>query len=78
MSDTTYTWYQSGNYAKFRVQNSIYGLFVSYDDEGTQLVTALTEEICLYMTPFHQKCNAPDYDGSHDIATHNADRVVDL
>ena len=74
----TYTWHQTGNYAKFRIEASRYGLFVSYDEEGTQLVTALTEEVCLRVTPFHQECNAPDYDGRHDLSTHAAGKVVDL
>ena len=78
MSDTNYTWHQTGNFAKFRIQESKYGLFISIQEDGTQLLTALTHEVCLRMTPFHQECNAPDYDGRYDLSTHAANKVVDL
>lgn len=75
---TDYTWHQTGNHPRFRIEESRFGLFISVLEDGTQLVTALTHEICLKMTPLHQFCNSADYDGSHDLSTHAAVATVDL
>jgi len=66
---TNYTWHQQGDYQRFRIKETRYGLFVSVLEDGTELITALTYDICLRMTPFYQETKAPDYDGRYNLST---------
>ncbi len=60
-----YTWYAT-EFGQFRVEASRWGTYSSYDKDGQQLVTGLTEEAVLAVTPMHLEANSPDYDGKYD------------
>ena len=60
-----YTWYAS-DYGQFRIEKSRWDLYTSYDKDGIGLVTGLTEEAVLNVTPMHLEANSPDYDGKYD------------
>lgn len=76
MSNTV--WHQYGNYERFQINATRFGLFTSVTESGEQLVTGLTYDNVFKATELHQICNAPDYDGRYDLSTHAADKVVDL
>jgi len=61
-------WHQYGDFERFHIEESPYHLFTSVTESGTKMLTALTYDICLEMTEFHQICNAPDYDGRYDVS----------
>ncbi len=60
-----YTWITT-EYGQFRIEPSRWGTYTSYDKDGTQLVTGLTEEAVLTITPMHLEANSPGYDGKYD------------
>lgn len=69
--ENNYTWHQQGNYAKFRIEESRFGLFTSITEDGERMITALTYDICLRLTPKHQWTKSPEYDGSAHLSTHS-------
>ncbi len=75
---TNTAWQQYGNYERFQVKKSRFGLYTSVTESGECMVTGLTYEIVSKMTELHQICNAPDYDGRHDLSKHDTGKVVDL
>lgn len=72
------SWHQYGDYPRFNIQKSRYGLFTSITEDGEKMVTGLTYDITLKMTELHQICNAPDYDGRYDLSTHSSSVGVKL
>jgi len=72
-----YIWHAS-DYGQFRVEESRWGTYCSYDKDGNGLVTALTEEAVMAVTPMHLEANSPDYDGKYDGATFSSSVGVKL
>ena len=66
---TSTAWHQYGNYDRFQIEESRFGLYTSVTESGERLVTGLTYDVVLDMTELHQICNAPDYDGRYDCAS---------
>lgn len=60
-----YVWHTC-EFGQFRIEESRWGLFSSYNKDGLQLVTGLTEEAVLTVTPMHLEANSPGYDGKYD------------
>ena len=67
MSNST-AWHQYGNYERFQIEESRFGLFTSVTESGERMVCGMTYDIVLNMTELHQICNAPDYDGRYDLS----------
>ena len=72
-----YTWH-AADYGQFRIEKSRWGLFTSYDKDGIGLVTGLTEEAVLDVTPMHLEANSPDYDGKYDGSKYSSSVGVKL
>lgn len=72
------TWHQAGDFERFQINTTRFGLFTSVTESGESMVTGLTYEAVLAATPIHQEANSPGYDGRYDLSTHAAVRVVDL
>ena len=47
-----HTWYSTPN-GEFRVRKTRFGLHISYDRDGNELVTGLTLDSVVQMTPWH-------------------------
>ena len=60
-------WHQYGDYERFQIEESRFGLFTSVTESGERMVCGLTYDVVLKMTELHQICNAPDYDGRYDL-----------
>ena len=50
--EQNYEWYETP-YGKFRVKEKRFGTWSSYGEDGEELITALTREICVNMSGFH-------------------------
>ena len=50
--EQNYEWYETP-YGKFRVKEKRFGTWSSYGENGEELITALTREICVNMSGFH-------------------------
>ena len=72
-----YVWHAT-EFGKFRVEESRWGTFISIDKDGQQLVTGLTEEAVITVTPMHLEANSPDYDGKYDGAQFSSSVGVKL
>ena len=72
-----YTWIAT-EFGQYRVEASRWGTYSSYDKDGQQLVTGLTEEAVLAVTPMHLEANSPGYDGKYDGATFSSSVGVKL
>ena len=72
-----YTWYAT-EWGQFRVEQSRWGTYTSYDKDGNGLVTGGTEDAVLTITPMHFEANSPDYDGKFDGATFSSSVGVKL
>ena len=48
----TYEWYETP-YGNFRIKEKRFGTWSSYGENGEELITALTREICVNMSGFH-------------------------
>jgi len=72
MMDNEIVWYQYKDYEKFYIRESKYGLFISCTESGEELITALTHDVCLRMTGFHQWTKSPEYDGSATVVSRSA------
>lgn len=49
--DENYEWIDDG----FRVQETVYGIWHSFDKNGKALITSRTKEICIHATRFYLK-----------------------
>ena len=47
----------------FTIEKTSYGLYTSYDKDGKELVTSLTEETCRAMTHFYLKGKQDKFTG---------------
>ena len=72
-----HTWY-STEFGEFRVSKSRWGTYTSYDKEGNGLVTGLTEEAVITVTPMHLEANSPGYDGKYDGSKFSSSAGVKL
>ncbi len=72
------TWHQAGDFERFQINATRFGLFTSVTESGESMVTGLTYDSVLAITPMHQEANSPGYDGRYDLSTHAANKVVDL
>ena len=61
-------WHQYGDYERFQIEESRFGLFTSVTESGKRMLTGLTYDIVLQLTEVYQISNAPDYDGRYDVA----------
>ena len=68
---TTTAWHQYGDFERFRIETSRFGLFTSVTESGVRMSTGLTYDAVLAITELHQICNAPDYDGRYDLSKHD-------
>ena len=72
-----YAWF-STEHGAYRVVQTRFGLYKSIDKEGTDLITALTEEGIHACTPLHLLAQQPDYDGRYDTVIGKAAITPDL
>ena len=72
-----YAWF-STEHGSYRVVETRFGLYKSIDKEGTDLITALTEEGIHACTPLHLLAQQPDYDGRYDTVIGKAAITPDL
>jgi hypothetical protein len=72
-----YAWF-STEHGSYRVVETRFGLYKSIDKEGTDLITALTEEGIHACTPLHLLAQQPDYDGRYDSVMGKSTPHIDL
>ena len=72
-----YAWF-STEHGSYRVVETRFGLYKSIDKEGTDLITALTEEGIHACTPLHLLAQQPDYDRRYDTVIGKAAITPDL
>ena len=72
-----YTWHTT-EFGQFRIEKSRWGLYTSYNKDGLQLVTGLTEDAVLSITPMHLEANSSDYDGKFDGSKYSSSAGVKL
>ena len=73
----SYTWYAT-EWGQFRIEKSRWGLYTSYNKDGLQLVTGMTEDAVVAITPMHLEANSPDYDGKFDGSKYSSSAGVKL
>jgi hypothetical protein len=72
-----YAWF-STEHGAYRVVQTRFGLYKSIHKDGTDLITALTEEGIHACTPLHLLAQQPDYDGRYDTVIGKAAITPDL